>query len=420
MGGESDLLSPYPEAMPSTREPELVHAKQLAMDAPMTLGDRLRDVHNHIYANEGIKQYARVSDEVIKLIFTRLMIEDRSALNARLSDREIAATARSAFQTAIDATQEIQAFEEGDMLRLSDQAIAYAMRRLDTAVLRDGDPKGAAFQAILGPTLRGELGQFFTPDPVKTLLTHLTRPGDGDVCCDPASGTAGLLLEIRQFQPASRIRAAEVDSALARLARLNLFLAGEDEPEVHRLDALRPMDDLAESSSGRLGPECCDVIVSNPPFGSKGRVSDQAILSDLPNVTGGKNSVSPEVLFIERIVQLLRPGGRAGIVLPMGILSNPSTRHVRQFLRSTGRIYATVALPAETFKPTGNSVQAAILFFEKTAARPLAMYPAFRAISLSIGYDHRGRSTDSADTAEILNAWDSFRDEFAQEYPWAS
>lgn len=406
--------------MPSTQESQPVHADQLAKDGPSTLGDRLRDVHNYVYANEGIKQYARVSDEVIKLIFARLMLEDGVAPDVDLADSEIAATARSAFQSAIEATQAIQAFEAGETLKLSDTAIAYAIRRLGPAVLRDHDPKGVAFQVILGPTLRGELGQFFTPDPVKTLLTHLTRPGAGDVCCDPASGTAGLLLEVRQFQPASRIRAAEIDSALARLARLNLFLSGEAEPEVHRLDALRPIDELSEASSGQLGPECCDVVVSNPPFGSKGKVSSREILSDLINVTGGKSSVAPEVLFIERIAQLLRPGGRAGIVLPIGVLSNPSTAHVRRFLRSVGRIYATVALPIETFKPTGNSVQAAIVFFEKNATPPSRPYPVFRAISQSIGYDHRGRPNESADTRQILDAWDSFRDEFAQEYAWVS
>jgi type I restriction enzyme M protein len=390
------------------------------MDAPLTLGDRLRDVHNHVYANEGIKQYARVSDEVIKLIFAKLMMEEGVAVDANVADSEIATTARSAFQSAIEVTRDIHAFEVGETLKLSDTAIAYAIRRLGTAVLRDRDPKGVAFQAILGPTLRGELGQFFTPDPVKTLLTHLTRPAEGDVCCDPASGTAGLLLEVRQFQPASQVRAAEVDSALARLARLNLFLSGEDEPEVHRLDALRPMDELLQESSGRLGPECCDVVVSNPPFGSKGKVSSREILSDLRNVTGGKSSVAPEILFIERIAQLLRPGGRAGIVLPIGVLSNPSTSHVRRFLRSVGRIYATVALPIATFKPTGNSVQAAIVFFERTAARPSGPYPVFRAISQSIGYDHRGKPNELADTRQILDAWDAFRDEFAQEYTWVS
>ncbi|HET9677466.1 MAG TPA: N-6 DNA methylase [Solirubrobacterales bacterium] len=393
--------------------------EQLSANGAPSLEDRLREIHNFIYANEGIKQYARVTDEVVKVIFARHTIEEKEAIDPRLDDARIAETARAAFQAAAAAAVEIEPFEPGESLKLSDSAIAFAMRKLCADGLRHQDPNGVAFQTILGPTLRGELGQFFTPDPIKKLLVAMTRPAPGDVCCDPASGTAGLLLEVRKCQPLAKIVGAEVDAALARLARLNLLFAGEERPEIHRLDALRPLGDVSHLSGGSLRGESCNVIVSNPPFGSKGKVSNPEILAEMPHVIASKKAVPPELLFIERIVQLLRAGGRAGIVLPIGILSNPSTSHVREYLRSTGRIYATVSLPAETFRPTGNSVQASIIFFEKTSKQPTGQYPVFRAISRSVGYDHRGRVVNSSDTPQILGEWDKFRGIYRGEYPWA-
>ena len=209
-----------------------------------------------------------------------------------------------------------------------------------------------------------ELGQFFTPDPVKRLLIELTDPQDQETVCDPASGSAGLLLGARAARPGARLRlkAVEVDAALARIARLNLLLSGEDAPAVFRTDTLQPLEALSAATEGAVGLESEDVVITNPPFGSKGKVTAVEILRQLSHVAAGRKAVAPEILFVERVVQLLRPGGRAGIVLPIGVLSNPSQRRVRDYLHNTCQVYASIALPPETFLPTGNGVNAAIIF----------------------------------------------------------
>lgn len=404
--------------MDSQTDALLVDGGSEAVKDDSSLPVRIRDAHNFIYANEGIKQYSRVTDEVVKLIFAKLSSDGGgSPLTFDSTDADLADQTKLAFASGLNADKSGALFEDGDAIKLSDKAIAYSMRKLGSGELEGQDPKGIAFQAILGPSLRGELGQFFTPDPVKSLLVRMTGPRPDEAIADPASGSGGLLLDAHRYQAESTLVASEIDASLARLARLNFVLSGVRSFEVHRVDALRPTSELSQRTNGSLEGSSIDVVVSNPPFGSKGKVNDPEILAELQEVSSGKTSMAPEILFIERIVQLLKPGGRAGIVLPSGVLSNPSLRHVRSFLRNSGRIYATVSLPVETFMATGNSVNSSILFFEKNSDNRSG-YPTFRGICRSIGYDRRGRLSGHSDIPQILSAWDEFTEVFRGHFSW--
>lgn len=388
-----------------------------------SLDGRLRAIHNFIYANDGIKQHARVTDELVKLLYLKLEDERRgeSDFALRSGATETAKGIRAAFEAAARGNSSLKIFEPDERIRLSSESIEFAVRQLQGAAIREQDPKGVAFQAVLGHSLRAELGQFFTPDPVKRLLIELTDPHDQETVCDPASGSAGLLLDARAARPAAHLRleAVEVDASLARIARLNLFLSGADAPAVFRTDALQPLEALSAATEGAVEAESVDVVITNPPFGSKGKVTDTQILRQLPNVVGGRKAVPPEILFIERVVQVLRPGGRAGIVLPIGVLSNPSQRHVRDYLHATCQVYASIALPPETFMPTGNGVNAAMIFIRK-GPKAHEPYPVFRAVSRSVGYDHRGRAQRGLvdDVPLIIQAWRDFFERHGREYLW--
>src|SRR5262249_25167989 len=164
-------------------------------------------------------------------------------------------------------------------------------------------------------------------------------------------------------------------------------------------DALGSWQVIAETSTRKIGPETVDVLVTNPPFGTRGKVDDRRILSQFPNVAGDRNRQVPDILFLERIVQFLKPGGRAGIVLPYGDLANSSLSYVREFLRRECHIFGVVSLPGATFKPSENSVKASVLFIRKwpQKKRP-KRYPTFRAVSEKIGYDMHERITYVRDT----------------------
>lgn len=389
--------------------------------AASSLRDELQAIHNYVYANEGIKQHARVSDELVKLLYAKLHDERHggNAFSPAGAPGLTASRVRDAFSAAAQSSSALGIFDQSERIGLSDDAIDFAVQNLQGPRLVERDPKGVAFQAILGHSMRAELGQFFTPDPVKQLLVEITEPKDGEIVGDPASGTAGLLLDARAAKSEGEIelRGVEIDAALARIARLNLFLAGEVAPAIYRTDALQPLDQLVAATEGGIGPQTLDVVVTNPPFGSRGKVTDPAILGELKHVVGSRKAVAPEVLFIERVVQLLRPGGRAGIVVPVGILSNSSARHVRDYLHATCHVFASISLPAETFQPTGNGVNAAIIFIKRPKGSTRERYPVFRAVSRSVGYDHRGRRRPDLvdDTPQILEAWREFLDRHGED-----
>jgi type I restriction enzyme M protein len=458
------------------------------------LRDRLRDIHNYIYANDKFKQHAKVFEEMMKLLLVKVYDEraderhffitaaEQGALNG--GDGEGFATRlRRLFKAAIADSKLAGIFRPTDTLDLAPRVLAYAVAQLHAVCLLETDAKGAAFQAVLAPQIRGEKGQFFTPDPVKQLIVQIIDPEPHESVLDPACGSGGLLVQaiehVRRKEASRRniprtraeqnghkgssveivrryaaecVLGVEIDPTLVRVARLNAVLHGDGHGNILAADALSSWDELSAASSGRLTPDSMDIVITNPPFGTKGKVDDPQVLGGFPKLAGTRKRQVPDILFLERIVQALKPGGRAGVVLPYGDLANSSLSYVRDFLRSTCHIFAVISLPGPTFKPAENSVKAAVLFIRKwlAAGRP-ARYPTFRAISKKVGYDMHGRVTYvrdaqgfyldrtgrplppsrtkdarwlaaqgvvDEDISAITREWEAFRSNYGKEYLW--
>jgi type I restriction enzyme M protein len=394
------------------------------------LRSRLKDIHNYLYANDRFKQRAKVFEELMKLLFAKVYDEKSRRQQFQTSSTETpeacAARVRQLFRAAAADVEMAGVFSNDATLELSPRSLAYAVLQLQAVSLAETDAKGAAFQSILGPQVRGEKGQFFTPDPVKRLIVEIIDPQVTETVLDPATGSAGLLavvIDHVQRAGATKLKASrttdeltarqranlyedvgryarehvlgvEIDPVLVRVARLNMLIHGDGHSRIFAGDALSPWKELSPATRGVLAEESVDIVVTNPPFGTKGKVDEPRILAAFPHVTGGRARQVPDILFLERIVQVLRPGGRAGVVLPYGDLANSSLLYVRDFLRETCHIFAVVSLPLPTFKPAENSVKAAVLFIRKWPgrARP-ARTPTFRAICRKIGYDMHERVT---------------------------
>ena len=184
-----------------------------------------------------------------------------------------------------------------------------------------------------------------------------------------------------------------------------------------------------------------DVICTNPPFGANIVIDDEHILEqfdlaamwdsvagkswelrkDKSGVPVLQKSQPPEILFIERCVQLLTPGtGRMAMVLPNGILNNPALGYVRQWLLSKTQVLAVVDMARDLFQPK-NDTQTSMLVVrrlspaeEVSAAKKLLKYKAFMAIAEKIGHDKRGNAIYRRDNTgqEIV----SNRTEYVSEY----
>lgn len=305
------------------------------------------------------------------------------------------------------------------------------------------DATGAAYQEIVGPNLRGDRGQYFTPRRAVDLAVRILNPGPDAKVLDPACGTGGFLVatlahQLRRFRSEyqgedagrtersvyARLRSyaqeklfgADFDPFLVRACIVNVLMAANTEARILHLDSLTfPRCQLPDNEAAkvRIPFGSVDVLMTNPPFGSGILVSDRAILEDNAlarrwtrtkegqwlEQNAAHNVVVPEILFIAQAVRWLRPGGRIGIVPPNGVLSNPGDEYIRRWIFRYCWVLACVEVPVEAFIAEANiGVLTSLLFLKKktkeeldTEARRVEPgYPIFMAVAETAGVDRRG------------------------------
>jgi type I restriction enzyme M protein len=244
--------------------------------------------------------------------------------------------------------------------------------QLDGVPMEDRDTKGDLYEYMLGKIASaGRNGQFRTPRHIIRLMVELTAPNTADLICDPASGTCGFLVAageyLREHNPRLLIDPAlkdhfhhhafhgfDFDSTMLRIGSMNMLLHGVENPDVRRRDS------LAEEHAGDV--EAYTLVLANPPFA--GSLDSESIARDLQRVVKTKKT---ELLFLALFLRLLKPGGRAAVIVPDGVLFGSSNAHkeLRRMLVEDHKLDAAVSLPSGVFKPYAG-VSTAILLFTKT------------------------------------------------------
>ena len=237
----------------------------------------------------------------------------------------------------------------------------------------DSERLGDAYEYLLSLLgSQGDLGQFRTPRHLIDFIVNIVSPSKDDEILDPACGTAGFLISAYKYILLSNkdetqknnltfeeqknilknITGYDIEPSMVRIAEMNLFLHGANEPKIYEYDTLT-MDDRWNDKF--------DVILANPPFMTPtGGIK--------PHNKFDINASRSEVLFVDYIVNHLRSKGKAGIIIPDTILfSNVSSsyKNLRKIVCENG-LYAIVSLPAGIFKPYAKDVKTSILFFDKT------------------------------------------------------
>ncbi|MCS6919752.1 MAG: N-6 DNA methylase [Fimbriimonadales bacterium] len=302
--------------------------------------------------------------------------------------------------------QELLQFFPDTQFYLSPLSLAYVVQKLQFVSLEGtaADVKGEAFQVFFTRYQRGDRGEFFTPQPIVELAVEMIAPKPNETVVDPACGSGSFLLQtvryIRNHYPdacipsyiRNRLFGMEFNPDVAGMAQLRLTFEGAQWGQIRCVNALE---------AGLDNEEQYDVVLANPPFGSRGKVNDPQLLQryDLgyrwqrtpqgwrlvPALTAGQ---SPEILFIELCLRLVRPGGRLAVVLPDGILQNATTEHVRAWIRDRAELAAVVSLPQHTFVPYGTGIKTSLIVLKK---RPTTASHVFMAIPRRIGYDVKGQ-----------------------------
>lgn len=363
---------------------------------PMNFEKTLRSISNYIYANEGLSSN-QVFDEIIKIFFIKLEDENKNEhekLDFYISEQEYESVFNFKDNKKLDFEIRIndifnnikqknsKLFYKDERIKLNNKTLAYIICKLQYYNFSDFDYdiKGIIFQNIIESSQKGERGQFFTPQAVVKFIISFLDPCINFKYIDTSCGTGGFLKEIVSYILnkyncsykelntfiQSNIHGIEINPDIARIAKIRfLFENGTVNNNIICRNALT-MDDSMNGSY--------DFVITNPPFGSQGKIIDRSILMNYElgyiwknDKKTGKisNGQVPDILFIEKCLNLLKNRGILAIILPNGDLENPSLSYVRKYIINNSKLIASIKLPDETFVPYGTGVKSSILFLQK-------------------------------------------------------
>ena len=243
---------------------------------------------------------------------------------------------------------------------------------LDHVPMEDRDTKGDLYEFMLSKiATSGQNGQFRTPRHIIRLMVELMAPTAKDIICDPACGTCGFLVAVGEYlrEKHSEIlrdtvarehfhhgmfHGYDFDNTMLRIGSMNMALHGVDNPSI------RYQDSLAQDHAGDEGRY--SLLLANPPFA--GSVDYENTAKDLLAIVKTKKT---ELLFLTLFLRLLKPGGRAAVIVPDGVLFGSSKAHkeLRRMLVEDQKLDAIISLPSGVFRPYAG-VSTAILVFTKT------------------------------------------------------
>lgn len=398
-----------------------------------------RDIRNFLAGQfVGATRDDALLEEVLKCLFCKLYLETRSAVSpAAKTDviefarqvRGVFAQVRKEFPDIYDPTAEILLHPEG---------INMVMTRCYFSIVdAASDPIGDAFEVFAGSESRGRASQFFTPRPVTDLLVQAVDPQPGETIMDPAGGAGGFHCSVARHYLRQGLNAAELskiatetfcaidkDAYLVKLAKLHIALLTRGHPRVVCGDSLA-FDNKAEISE--WPKKGFDVVLTNPPFGvrivaaipevlrtfalaRRWRADGEGLLRKTAELQG---NVPPQVLFVERCLQLLRPGGRLGMVVPESLLSNKSYRHVVQYILDNAQVQGVIGMPESLFKTSGKGgthTKTCLLVATKRVGRVAPTRgKIFMAEARWCGHDSRARKIPHNDLPTIAENFATFR-----------
>lgn len=398
------------------------------------LENKIKRTHSIIWSG-GKRDPLTAFDEWSKLLFAKVEDERntpngsprRFQAGTNETTAAVASRVHDLFEQACKSDRTI--FPERTRISLPDTKMYEVVRVLqDVSIVDTGaDTVGAAFEGFFGSVFRGELGQYFTMRQLARFVVAMLDIGHDDYVIDPTSGSGGFLLEVllqvwfgleERFAGRSeldrlkndfalhKVFGIEIHEILARICKINLLLHhdGHTNIEGNRscLDRVFVRERLSPWQ-GRF-----TRVVGNPPFGDEVKEGDEDLLGsnslEAFDVAKGRRSVPSEHAIIERVVDMLEPGGRFGLILPDGLFNNQgeisNCPSVRRYLATQGRFDAIVSLPDHAFRKSGAQNKTSVLFFQKYSTQEKARFD--RAFSDSSGESDAERI---ADALEALDYW---------------
>jgi len=420
--------------------------KRKDLAKPSNLKAVFRDLRNHLAGmTTGITRDEALAQEIINVLFCKLLDEQETDPDNTVTFRagvgeshaEVQRRIKDLFEKVKDAAFG-DVFDATDTIKLDTDSLAYVVGELQNYCIMDADRDaiGDAFEVFIGPALRGSEGQFFTPRNVVEMMVKIVDPKPGEKIMDPACGSGGFLITAlshvwgklrqeakrkkwserqlvkREYEIATDcFRGIDKDSFLAKVCKAYMALIGDGRGGVFCRNTLEPIGSWPEAMQTKIKPGTFDVILTNPPFGKKIVVKGEPILSQfdlgykwkrdketktLSRTAKLHEDQPPQILFLERCLQLLKPSGRLGIVLPEAVFGMPTYEYVVTWLQQRARIRGVVSMPEALFKTSGKGgthAKVCVLFVQNTKVKKGQDYDIFMADVKWCGHDSRANPT---------------------------
>ncbi len=409
-------------------------------------------VRNYLAANAvGITRDEVFAQQLINLIFCKIYDERFTkpdqivTFRAGLDEKPDKVKARIVALFEQVKSQYDDVVDVADSITLDARSLAYVVGELQIFSLRNSsrDAVGDAFEVFIGPSLKGGQGQFFTPRNVVKMVIDMIDPLPGERVIDPACGSGGFLVEglrhvwakvqaqgeqlgwpehevesEKQKVAIRNFRGIDKDYFLSKVAKAYMAILGDGRGGVFCENSLELPSNWKPDARNSVGLGGFDVVITNPPFGKKLAIDSEEILNkyelghrwthdsklDVFDKGGVLDKQPPQILFIERCFDLLKDGGRLGIVLLESTFGMPKYRYVVDYIQRKSNIKAIVTLPEDLFQPHTHA-KCCVVICEKTD-NPRKDYEIFMSEVKWCGHDSRGNPTFRKDDAGILTLLD--------------
>ena len=419
-------------------------------------------IRNHLAANTvGATRDEVLAQQLINIIFCKIYDERFTEPNEIVEFRAgIDESADDVKSRILDLFSKVkrkykEVMDKEDEITLDANSIVYVVGELQNYCLIDAerDTIADAFEIFIDHALKGGQGQFFTPRNVIKMMVEILDPTDEDMIIDPSCGSGGFLVETLRYiwrkldeegekyhwneanlreekmeVALNKICGIDKDYFLSKVAKAYMAILGDGKSGIFCEDSLDQPSNWDPKTRIKIGMNKYTILLTNPPFGSKipVRGEDKLKQYDLgykwtknkKNNTWTKGKLkakeSPQVLFIERDVQLLADYGKMAIVLPDGVFGNDTFGYIRNWLKERGRILAVIDVPIETFQPN-TSTKTSVLIFQKLPKDEIpADYEIFMAIASTCGHDRRGNEIESDEIQLIAAEYKKWEEKYAE------
>jgi type I restriction enzyme M protein len=437
------------------------------LTVPSNLKSLFRDIRNHLAGNTtGITRDQDLAQEIMAILFCKIYDEIEKAPDEVVDFRTAVDDKASIVKTRLDGLFDIvkeqypDVFHASDSISLDSESVKYVVGELQNYAVSDAerDVIGEAFEVFIGPAVRGEEGQFFTPRNVVEAIVKIMDPKEGEMIIDPSCGSGGFLtvalehvwakveedakrkkwtearLAVRKKDVAEKFfRGIDKDAFLTRVTKAYMAILGDGRGGIYCEDSLDLPEHWRKDAQGGVLLGKFDCILTNPPFGSKIKVTGTHKLAqydlarkwkapkgegtDWEKTDSLQHDQSPQVLFIERCAQLLKDGGRMAMVLPESLFGMPVYGYVAKWIYENFKIRAFISLPEEVFQPSTHA-KTCVVILEKTPPSDDDIIE--MAIADWCGHDSRGNPTLRVQSGKtvLLDDLPKIADEMSKRVIW--